>query len=390
MSIQLDSYDMKFLDSFNFIPMALSKLPAALGLEGEIQKGFFPHFWNRPENQFYRGSLPPPEMYGYNDMKSVKDQENFMTWYNRLQSQNYVFDFQHEIIKYCKSDVDILRRSCVKFRDDFIATTELDPFASCLTIASACNLVFRAKYLEPHTIAVIPPNGYQPQKKYSIKALKWLMYLSHKEGVHIQHARNGGEHRVGKYFLDGFISNPNTDSNTNSNTINQTQSIAIDFHGCLFHGCPKCFSPETENPINKKTMQELYEATLLRKRFLEREGYTVQELWEGEYEALLKSDPEMKAYIDSLTIQSPLDPRQSFFGGRTNATCLYYEAKAGEKIKYVDFCSLYPWVNKYREYPLFHPEIITQDFEDVHNYFGLIKCDVLPPKGLFHCVLPVK
>ena len=49
MSIQLDSYDMKFLDSFNFIPMALSKIPAALGLGlvREIQKGHFPHFWNQ-------------------------------------------------------------------------------------------------------------------------------------------------------------------------------------------------------------------------------------------------------------------------------------------------------------------------------------------------------
>lgn len=37
--------------------------------------------------------------------------------------------------------------------------------------------------------------------------------------------------------------------------------------------------------------------------------------------------------------------RDSFFGGRTNATQLYYDVKEDEKIQYVDFCSLYPSVN---------------------------------------------
>ena len=35
------------------------------------------------------------------------------------------------------------------------------------------------------------------------------------------------------------------------------------------------------------------------------------------------------------------------------------------------------------------PEIITENFdEDISNYFGLIKCTVLLPRGLFHPVLP--
>ena len=42
----------------------------------------------------------------------------------------------------------------------------------------------------------------------------------------------------------------------------------------------------------------------------------------------------------------PLNPRDAFYGGRTNATKLYYKAKPGKKIMYVDVCSLYQWVNK--------------------------------------------
>ena len=37
-----------------------------------------------------------------------------------------------------------------------------------------------------------------------------------------------------------------------------------------------------------------------------------------------------------------------------------------------------------------HPHIITENFDDVTTYFGLIKCTVLPPRGLFHPVLPYR
>ena len=37
-----------------------------------------------------------------------------------------------------------------------------------------------------------------------------------------------------------------------------------------------------------------------------------------------------------------------------------------------------------------HPEIITENFDDISTYFGLIKCTVLPPRGLFHPVLPYR
>ena len=41
-------------------------------------------------------------------------------------------------------------------------------------------------------------------------------------------------------------------------------------------------------------------------------------------------------------------------------------------------------------YPVGHPIIITRDFKDVENYFGIIKCKILPPRGLFLPVLPYR
>jgi hypothetical protein len=58
--------------------------------------------------------------------------------------------------------------------------------------------------------------------------------------------------------------------------------------------------------------------------------------------------------------------------------------------RYVDFTSLYPWCNKMTRTVVGHPRIITENFDDISTYFGLVKCTVLPPRGLFHPVLPYR
>ena len=87
----------------------------------------------------------------------------------------------------------------------------------------------------------------------------------------------------------------------------------------------------------------------------------------------------------------PLNPRNAFFGGRTGATTLYAKAEPGEEMRYNDYTSLYPWVNKYGEYPVRHPLIYTNPSDqNIDHYFGIAVMDVLAPQGLFHPVLPVR
>ena len=101
-------------------------------------------------------------------------------------------------------------------------------------------------------------------------------------------------------------------------------------------------------------------------------------------------NPELRHYLHNLDITDRLDPRESFFRGRTNGSQLYYRTKEDEKIEYVDFTSLYPWVNKTCKYPVGHPEVITSDFKEIDQYFGIAKVRILPPRGLYHPVLPYK
>ena len=75
---------------------------------------------------------------------------------------------------------------------------------------------------------------------------------------------------------------------------------------------------------------------------------------------------------------------------RTNITKLTYDFKEGEKGKYVDFVSLYPTVNYSKRYPVGQPTKILEPDAYDNNWFGFMKCKVLPPKGLYHPVLPVK
>jgi hypothetical protein len=56
----LDVCGIKFIDSYNFLPSALAKMPVAFGLS-ELKKGYFPHFFNTAENQHYMGPYPDPQ-----------------------------------------------------------------------------------------------------------------------------------------------------------------------------------------------------------------------------------------------------------------------------------------------------------------------------------------
>ena len=98
----------------------------------------------------------------------------------------------------------------------------------------------------------------------------------------------------------------------------------------------------------------------------------------------------MKAYFDSFEVVDSLEPRDAFCGGRRNAAKLFHECQDEEKIRYLDFTSLHPWCNKNTLTVVGHPQIITENFQEISAYFGFIKCTVLPPRRLFHPVLPYR
>lgn len=61
--------NLTFVDSLNFLPMKLAKIPEVFGLQ-ELCKGYFPHFFNTKAIQKYVGPYPALKDYGYEFMSS--------------------------------------------------------------------------------------------------------------------------------------------------------------------------------------------------------------------------------------------------------------------------------------------------------------------------------
>ena len=363
----LEACGLKFIDSLNFFNTSLAKLPKIFGLS-ELSKGYFPHLFSTQENQQYCGIVPDVQFYDPDGMKPDK-REEFMAWYD---TQTH-FNFQEDLLKYCISDVDILQRCCGRFRSLFLEhTQDIEPFTTSVTIASACNKVYRSLYLKPEEIAVIPTHGYNYDKQ-SVIALCWMDWMAQQNQVHIRHAFNGGEVVLNGHKCDGF---------------DEQNDVIYQFHGCFFHGCEKDYpNRSTVNPVNGQTMEDLRQQTRLVTKRLRANNHTVIEKWECDFKADILSNPDLQQFYESYKPYEPIQPRDAFFGGRVNAITLFYEPKPEEQIRYVDYTSLYPWVCKYGLFPIGHPTVyFGKDIPE--NICGLLKCKILPPADLYHPVLP--
>ena len=73
---------------------------------------------------------------------------------------------------------------------------------------------------------------------------------------------------------------------------------------------------------------------------------------------------------------------------------LHYKISEHEMIKYCDVISLYPFICKYFNFPIGHPIIhigeICKNVDACLKMEGLMKCIVVPPKSLYHPVLPYR
>ena len=138
----------KIIDSLSFLPMPLEKFSKTFDIK-ELKKGFFPHEFNKEENQNYIGSWPEQHYFGVKFMTSEKKEE-FEKWH--LSNCDKIYNFQEELKSYCRSDVDLLMKGCLIFRKNIIEITKregdenfsngIDAFCVSVTIASLCHFIF--------------------------------------------------------------------------------------------------------------------------------------------------------------------------------------------------------------------------------------------------------
>ena len=85
--------------------------------------------------------------------------------------------------------------------------------------------------------------------------------------------------------------------------------------------------------MNGKTMQQLYDDTLEKICFLKDEGFHVVEMRECDLMKEMERDEAMKRYFEEHELVDPLQPRDAFYGGRTNAAKLLHECQEDEEIR---------------------------------------------------------
>jgi len=243
------------LDSLSFLPMKLAKMPSAMGLSAELRKGSFPFLYCLEAN-FHDVLDGLPDMKYYSpEFMSPKDRTDFLEWYEERKDQP--FDFQEEILSYTRSDVQILREACTKFRKLVMEVTTfegaksppLDVFAHVTLASSAMHIIRQFIMWEKHQVKLIddtyvtaflkagiftdqvtgevipenmisstrflssqipqaPVHGYTRQRNHSRKAIVWLEYISDTRlgGRKLNHARRGGEYQVPgtRFATDGY------------------------------------------------------------------------------------------------------------------------------------------------------------------------------------------
>ena len=453
--LTVPEYKMQLLDSMNFFPFSLKKLGKSFGLN--VEKGDFPHMFNTMENFNYVGNYPDSSEYGI-DRMSPSDRASFLEWHSS--KSNDVFDFQKEMLCYCRKDVEILRMSCTKFRQFVMSLTAegtkhyddgtveyidcVDPYAS-ITISSLCLNIFRSKFLAEETeqlqsesdtiaeeaedetidnivdviedcsiddtenpppckkakkskkprkkerliespIGIVPAGGYTSTDCFSKKSILWLELFAKRKKIRIQHALNGGEFKVPgtNYRVDGYYEDPTDPGNC----------ILLEYYGCQYHGCANCTCTDKrpEWLMDGVSYKQRYAMTVERSKKLRALGYKLIEEWEHSADKQMANiTEEEKEYLDNLDfVTERLRMRDCLFGGRTNAIKLYHQVGENEVIRYYDVTSLYPYVNKTARYPLGHPSIITDNFQDISKYFGIVQLKILPPKELYLPVLPYR
>ena len=447
-----------FRDSFLFIPLPLSAFSNTFGIE-EYKKGHFPHLMSTPENQTFvgdPGEFPSHKLFGAERM-SVTKYNTFLEWHTGM-CQEYAqkglrYDYAKELVEYCVSDVKLLKLGVARFQQQISQITNgciPDVYFIGITAASACNYIYRMMYMPTDSIAILPMSNTTGQASYlkrdmqSIAALSWLEF-QHQEvcrqfpnGIFYQSGSRLGEKWIGRYKVDGyyqldegapggagaFATAPGEGALDGGAGAFATApgegaldaaagavaemlvAIVYEFFGCFYHGCPKCFpDPMLQNPKTGCSMGQLHAQTLARLAWLQAQsGVRVVYIWECQFEALMKQQVSLSHLYHARKQYEPLNPRDAFFGGRTENFKTFWTASPEFlELRYVDICSLYPFVNATCGYPWGHPDSVMtrreivqsategQSLTNVANHvFGIIKCRVIAPRDLWLPVLPCK
>ncbi|KAI1308230.1 putative DNA polymerase [Halotydeus destructor] len=225
--------NLRFLDSCLHFQQKLSKLPSSFNFADRVVKGHFPHFFNDGTTWNYEGPIPEAKYFGVDTMQA-DDKKSFESWYAERSADPTPWNFEEEIVKYCRNDVEVLLLAVQKYRRQAIDETNIDPTTRKFTLAGVAHETFRACMLKKEAIGITPIAGYST-RNCSMSGKAWL------DGEEVRIGRKiEREVALGPYYADGFD--------------RQTGTV-YEFWGCLWHGCECKYLTEDQTfEIGGKTL----------------------------------------------------------------------------------------------------------------------------------------
>ncbi|KAL3084051.1 hypothetical protein niasHT_033771 [Heterodera trifolii] len=333
--------------------------------------------------------LPPAADYDPDRMRPA-ERDAFQRWYAAEQQRrpHRLFVLRRELLRYCANDVRILRRACLRFRQ---VVGELsggvEPFLAATTIAGLALAIYRQRHL-PRDLMVHTPEGASCAGDAASAASRHFFALL--ERLRPQWR---GRLRTARWSIGEAC----------------VEDDATGWTRCC---CPECYPRRHQVLAGGQTAESLCARTRQRAWELEQQhGFTVRAVWECAFQRWLRRQPTRvrRLYTEVCrAVPGPMDLRRdALFGGRVEPFALHYTCTEREEIDALDIVSLYPFVMKYRAFPVGLPRVLSAEQLDrdaavrlpwtsaeQNPFRGFLHCRVLPPRpaelGDRHALLPYR
>lgn len=403
-----------FLDFRNFMPSSLRNI--AISFQLPISKGDFPHRFNNGFHDQYVGSLPhindANDFWCVQTKRTEEEVDEFHAFYQE-QTEIYCtcldicacsklkWDFQEQIIKYCWQDVDVLAEAVVRYRDnalsfgdksdeseealletDWVAQS-IDPFEYLTIPQVAIHLLLNGRPEDEERQTCLSITQSKLRTDRSPKAVIWLERLMASDNsLRILHIGNSNREFYcfsTKRYLDGYDG--------------RKVYICLD---CEFHSCPDCYFEEMQtgqdHPTRPGTFSTIHRST---KDFL----ITLLGTYGNDNVVISWAHQVESLSLYEARLSNLMSERDMFYGGRTEVFSPYVNVDhfPDYELKYLDVCSLYPYVCAFKVLPTGNPvhifgrHVETARLTDPNHpdpYFGYVRCHIIPNRKCFLGLLP--
>ena len=367
-------------DTFLILPFPLAAFAKTFQLPQS--KDYYPYDLHTPENLWEVPHIPFPSLKDFNIHRMKEGpRQALKTWYeSQDRSQPYCLNSICRL--YCLRDVLVLHAGVHKFRMTTLASDHIDPLTK-LTTPSLAYSLFRRDYLEANTLQDMSQPILFEKDVLTQHSAQWMEYEMKKRNI------SDVETHV-DISLDGF------EGTFRLTARHLTEKLFFLFVDERSVAMPPYFSPDARfedyQGIRNETVYTRFQARLqqLSKQFPS---------FHLVFMSLRKWRKKVQRAKLTLTLSNPcllppLEPRQSYFGGRVEPWMYYTHVGATlapSKISKIDVVSLYPSVMIHNYYPMGTPvRYLGNEVHDIRieNVFGFIQCEVSVPTSQLFPLLP--